>query len=516
MSKESRSVVTEQELHQGIASGVNKVYELAAAGYGPGAGNVMIEQKYGDPLLSRDGVTNIRRLYLEDAVENMAARAVIQTSSMNNLKVGDGTTAVALLTRNLYLEGRKLVAAGYKRMEVAKMLKTTGYDVISQVERLSMPFTKSMLLKVAETSTGDKAIAQMLDEVFDSLGEDAGVVVLSYGGNEVYSETVDGFYFDKGFTKVALTNQPSSLRSHHEGKVPILISEKRLQTKADIGPILQSLVREGIRELVLVGEVSDEVIEVLAANWMAGSICVTPVDVPAYEGMRTIFMDDLALLTDADVLAPGTNGDDFQPSMLGFASRVIIDERSTKIIGADGSKAVVDERIKELKEQLKASTSAIDIDIIRDRISRLNGQLAIIHVGAPTEMEREELKLRIDDAVCAIRAAFKDGVVPGGGVMLARARAGQFSSAYQGLIKLLAENAGESPERILMSVQDAKDWYGYDLKRVGKGPINMVTAGVLDPTMVVAEIVRNATSIAASLITTSAGTVFVDRDSKVD
>jgi chaperonin GroEL len=476
----------------------------------------MIEQKYGDPLLSKDGVTNIRRLYLEQPIQNMAARAVIQTSSMNNRNVGDGTTAVALLTRNLYLEGRKLVAAGYKRMEVAKMLKQTGYDVISQVERLSIPFTKTMLLKVAETSTGDKAIAQMLEEAFTDLGEDAGVLVESYGGSEVYSETVDGFYFNKGFTAVGLTNQPSSLKSYHEGNVPILVSEKRLQTKADIGPILQTLVKEGIRELVLVGEVSPEVLEVLAANWMAGSICVTPVDVPAYEGMRTIFMDDLALLTDADVYTPGANGEDFNTSLLGFAKKVVIDERSTKIIGADGSKTVVAERVKELKEQLKASTSAIDIDIIRDRISRLNGKLAIIHVGAPTEMEREELKLRIDDAVCAIRAAFKDGVVPGGGVTLARVKAGQFNSAYQNLIKLLAENAGENPERILMTVEDAKDWFGYDLKRVGKAPVNLVTAGVLDPTLVVTEIVRNASSIAASLITTSAGTVFVDRESKVD
>lgn len=516
LSKESRSVVTEQELHQGIVNGVNKVYELAAAGYGPGAGNVLIEQKYGDPLLSRDGVTNIQRLYLENAVENMAARAVIQTSSMNNRKVGDGTTAVALLTRNLYLEGRKLVAAGYKRMEVAKMLKQIGYDVISQVERLSVPFTKTMLLKVAETSTGDKAIAQMLDEIFVELGHDAGVVVESYGGSEVYSETVDGFYFDKGFTKVGLTNQPSNLKSVHEGSVPILISEKNLATKADIGPVLQTLVKNKVREVILIGQVSDEVVEVLAANWMAGSICVTPVDVPAYEGMRTIFMDDLALLTDADVYVPGANGDDFDVSMLGYAKKVVIDTRSTKIIGADGSKAVVAERVKELKEQLKTSTSQIDIDIIRDRISRLNGKLAIIHVGAPTEMEREELKLRIDDAVCAIRAAFKDGVVPGGGVTLARVKAGQLNSAYQNLIKLLAENAGENPERILMTVQDAKDWYGYDLKRVGKTPVNLVTAGVLDPTLVVTEIVRNANSIAASLITTSAGTVFVDRESKID
>jgi chaperonin GroEL len=516
LSKESREVIDEATLHSKIASGLEKVYMLAKAGYGPGAGNVMIEQKYGDPLLSRDGVTNIRRLYLEDPVENMAARAVIQASSMNNRNVGDGTTAAALLTYLLYKGARKLVVAGYGRMQVAAMLRDTQYSILDEIATLAKPFTKEMLLNVAKTSTGDDAIAQMLEEVFTELGDDAGVLVESYSGADISSEIVDGFYFDKGWTKVGLTNQPSNLRSYHEGNVPILVSEKRLLTKADIGPVLETLVQNGVRELILVGEVSDEVIEVLAANWMSGIISVVPVDPPYYEGMRTLFMDDLALLIDAEVYVPGASPEDFNINMLGYAEKVVIDERSTKIIGGDGLDEAVGLRIAELKAQLEAATSPIDVEALRKRISQLTGKLAIIRVGGVTELEREELKLRIDDAVSAIRAAFRSGVVPGGGVTLARVNGGQFTEDYQGLIKALAENSGLNPESILGTVLGAKPWVGYDFKKAILKPEDLLKAGVVDPAQVVSEVVKNATSIAASLITANAGTVFVDRESKID
>lgn len=516
MSKESRRVIEDAELHEDIATGIKKVYLLAKAGYGPGAGNVLLEQKYGDPLLSRDGVTNIRRLYLEDPCENMAARAVIQASSKNNLTAGDGTTAVAILTYLLYTEARKLVVNGYSRMEVADMLRTMQTTIIHDITELAIPFTSSMLVSVAKTSTGDIAIAQMLEEIFTKLGEDAGVLVESYGGTDTLSDIVDGFYFNKGFTALGLTNDPSNLRSTHEGNIPILISEKKLLTKADIGPILQTLVQDKIREIVLVGEVGPEVLEVLAANWMGGAIAVTPIDVPAYEGMRTLFMNDLALLVDGEVLLPGSSGDDFTTDMLGYARKVVIDERSTKIIGGDALPETVQTRIAELKDQLAGSTSQIDIEVLRERISRLCGQIAIIKVGGATDIEREELKLRVDDAVCALRAAFRSGVVPGGGVTLARVETTKFKTAYQGLIRALADNAGMNPDDVLQQVQKAKDWYGFDFKDKSSKPIDLKKAGILDPLLVITEVVKNATSIAASLITASAATVFVDRDQKID
>jgi chaperonin GroEL len=373
-----------------------------------------------------------------------------------------------------------------------------------------------MLVSVAKTSTGDKAIAQMLEEIFAELGGDAGVLVESSGSADTSSEILEGFYFDKGFTALGLTNQPSNLRSYHEGNIPLLISEKRLLTKGDIGPILQTLVSQGIHDVILVGEISAEVLEVLGANWMSGVISVVPVDVPAYEGMRTLFMDDLALLVDGEVLTPGAAPEDFKISMLGYAKKVVIDGRATKIIGADGLDEAVLGRIAELKQQLAEATSQIDITALRERISRLTGRLAVIRVGGATELEREELKLRVDDAVCAIRAAYKGGVVPGGGVMLAVVEPPRFVDAYQGLIKALAENSGLNPERILHDVERAKDWFGYDFKQETDKPVNLKVAGILDPALVVTEIVKNATSIAAALITANAGTVFVERSAKMD
>jgi chaperonin GroEL len=396
------------------------------------------------------------------------------------------------------------------------MIKQAGIDVRNQVTMMAAPFTKDMVLQVARTSLGDQALGRLVEEIFTKLGSDAGVLVESSGGSDIYSEIVDGFYFNKGFTALALVNDPSNLRSYHEGNVPILISEKRLLVKTDAGPILETLLKERYGEVIVVGECSPEVLDVFYANKLAGSITVTAVDAPVYEGLRTLFMNDLALLTDATVYTPGSNPSDFNTNMLGYAKKVVIDATSTKIIGADGSAAKVKGRIKELKAQLKEATHQFDITILRERISRLNGKLAIIHVGSATEVEREEVKLRIDDAVCAIRAAYKEGVVPGGGVTLARVDAGLFTSAYTSLIKCLAENCGLNPEGVLQDVQKAKVWYGYDFKNLTTEPVDLRDAGILDPTLVITEMVKNATSIASTLIDATTGTALVDRDSKQD
>ena len=514
MSKFSREVVFDEELHRKIASGIDKVFLLAKAGYGPGAANSLLEQKFGDPMLSRDGVSNIRHLYLEDPTENMACRLVVQASMANNINVGDGTTAVALLTRNLYLEGRKLVVAGYHRMKVAEMLREDMREVIKQVESQALPFSDDLLKKVALTSTGDEAIAEMLKEIFKKLGPDAATDVVDSDLPVVSNNYVDGFYFKRGFTHVGLINQPLRLMSYHQGKVPILISEKKWLTKTDAAVVLEKLLKNGIREVVLVAECNQEVLEVFASNW--GIVSIIPVDIPYHEGLRTAFLEDLAALTDGEVYKPADNPDEFSVDMLGFAKKVVINERSTTIIGQDGSKAAVKRRINELKEELSNSTATYDIEILRERIARLSGKLASIKVGAATDVERDEMKLRLDDAIAAIRASYKAGVVPGGAVTLARVKAKYFTSSYQDLIKMLADNIGENPESILQEVQKAKDWYGYDLKNKTERPINLLKAGILDPTLVITEMVRNATSIAASLITAGAGHYLVDREAKID
>jgi len=507
--KQSKRLIEEDELQEGIAEGAYKAYRLARAGYGPKAGNAMLEQPYGDPLLSRDGITNIRRFYDEDPIQNMTISAIRQASGQSNKNAGDGTTAAIILAYFLYSEARRLVSAGHNRMEVARELQEVAESVNRQLDKLAVPFDKTLLRKVAGISSGSEAIGELLTEIFEELQMDAHILVENYGGDGVFSEIINGFHFDRGFVHLALTNDPSNLVSKHFD-VPILISEKAFLTAPDIAPILDKIKAAGMNELIVIGEVGPEALDVIVYTRVQGVMTVMPIEPPVYEGLRTLFLEDLALITGGEVW----RGDEFNKNILGFAKKVIINGKSTTIIGGDGPREDIESRISELRAQLIEATEEVDQDALRERIGRLAGKLAIIRVGAPTELEQQEIKLRIEDAVCAIQAAPSDGVLPGGGVALARVDAGRFSGAYKQLIKCLADNAGLNPERILDAVERSKDWYGFDFKNVGERPINLVKAGILDPTLVIKEVVKNATSIAANLITASAGLVFVDRDEK--
>lgn len=479
------------------------------------AGNVLLEQNYGDPLLSRDGVTNVRRLYVDDPVENMAIRTVVQASNQSNKKAGDGTTAVIILTYYLYKEARKLIAAGYNRMEVARLLEDTGRQVVDEVRLLSRDVDEALLQKVCRISAGDEAIGDMISDVISKVGADGGITVENYGGPGIYSDTVDGFYFNKGFTSLQLINDPSNLESRHID-VPILISEKRLMTVTDIAPLLDRIASAGIQELVIVGELGPEALELLLLNRMKGIISVVPVEPPVHEGMRTLFMDDLALVTGAKVVTPGSQGMDFRADSVGYAAKVVINEFSTTIMGADGLSEDVGLRVMELQRQLADASSEITVNALRDRISRLTGKVGIIKVGGVTELEQAEVKLRVEDAICAGQAAAKAGVVPGGGVALARVDAGHFSEAYRQPFLELCDNAGLNGERLLGQVETAKNWMGYDVKSAKGKPSDMVALGVIDPTLVIQEVIKNASSVAAGLITSTVAMTFVDRDVKSD
>jgi chaperonin GroEL len=479
------------------------------------AGNVLLEQNYGEPLLSRDGVTNIRRLYVSDPVENMAIRSVVQASNQSNKKAGDGTTAVIILAYYLYKEARKLIAAGYNRMGVGRLLEDTGLQAVEQIQELSRDADKALLQKVCRISAGNDAIGDMISDVVAAVGADGGITVENFGGAGIYSDIVDGFYFNKGFTSLQLINDPSNLESRHID-VPILISEKRLMTVTDIAPLLDKIASAGIQELVIVGELGPEALELLLLNRMKGIISAIPVAPPVHEGMRTLFMDDLALVTGGKVVTPGLQGLDFRADMVGYAAKVVINEFSTTIIGADGASEDVSLRVSDLQRQLDEATSDVTVNALRDRISRLTGKIGILKVGGVTELEQAEVKLRVEDAICAGQAAAKSGVVPGGGVTLARLQVDKFKQAFKQPFLQLCDNAGLNGERLLGQVETAKVWHGFNLNNLTPKPTDLISAGVIDSELVVEEVVRNATTVVAALISSTAGLTFVDREIKAD
>lgn len=517
--KQAKRLITGQELETKIRDGLEKAYILEKAGYGPRAGNVMLEQNYGEPQISRDGITNIKRFFLEDPVENEAVRSVYQASSQSNKNVGDGTTASILLSVLLYQEAQKQLSAGKNRMEVSRRLKEVSYEVIEQCKKLAKPFTDSLLPKVAEISSGNAELGLLISTLFSKLGIDGQVVVEAAGEDGIIGDVIDGFWFPKGFTHVALANDPSNLVSKHSG-VPILMCDRPMRTTADIAPLLTKIIPH-YKEIILIAEIGNEVADLLLLNHVKGIINVTPVEPLGFEGKRSLFLDDLAAVVGGRPFRSST--DDFRLEELGYADKVLIDGKSTTIVVDENNEdnypilQTRKQRIDELKQQLAEASEIIDVDALRERITRLEGKLGFIRVGAPTELERNELKLRVDDAICAIKSAPALGVLPGGGVALARVDAQEFTPAYERLIMEQADNAGLNPQEVLFKIKAAKDWQGIDFKTADRVKlIDMYKAGIIDPCRVIEEVVKNATSIASMLITVQASTVFVNRDEKVE
>jgi len=517
MSKLSRDIWYEEQLEDKLAKGVEKVYRVAKAAYGPGAGNASLELNFGDPLSSRDGVTNVRKVYLEDAVENMGARYIVQASEKSNKLVGDGTTAVVILSYHLYKEAMKLISAGHNRMVVSRKLKEVAIDVIEQIDAMKKETTPELTRFVAKVSASDEAIGDMIADVMERVGLESNIIVEEFDGIGSYDEEVDGFYFRKGFTNEFLINNLTNLESKIDD-ADIFITEKTLQTASDIAPILEKIIMAGGKgsDLVIIGEVVDEALATLALNKVNKNIFPTLVDVPVYGPLRSLFLEDIASYTNGTVFPTGANAKSFQVNMLGSAEKVVVNSYSTTIMNGEGAQEDIDMRVADLRTQLEEAESLIDKEEIKKRLSALTGKVAIIKVGAPTQVERGEVQLRVEDAIASTQAAIRDGIVPGGATTLARVRTEAFQDAFEAPFKTLVENAGFNPEGALYALHNSKEWHGFDLRIDADKPVNLLEAGIIDPAEVVKETVRNAISVVSTLVTTSVAITFKDREMKSD
>lgn len=515
MSKLTKDVIFGDELHVKIARGLDIAYNVAKASFGPNAGNALIEYPYGDPLISRDGVTNLRKIILEDGVENAAVQVVVQASKHNDQTVGDGTTGTVILAVPLYLEGRRRVAAGENAMVVSKQIIEAGNKAVKQIDAIKKPLNPKMLNKVATTSAGDPAIGELVAETINAVGADGGVTLEDFSGRGVWNEIVEGFYFRKGLVSAYLAKDPTNLESKHF-KAPILILDKQLSEQGEATELMDRIINRGLKELVIVGAVGGDALAFIVQLRLSNKLIVSIVDAP-YEA-RSLFLEDLALMTDATVITEGFDINEFDAGPnghLGFAEKTVITLTGTTLLGADGQADKIAKRVKELQKQLEEASNPYDIEVIRGRLSRLTGKVAIIRVGGATETEQKEVKLRVQDAVGAAQAALKDGILPGGGTTLARLDVG-FKGAFEAPFLQLAENSGVNPERLLFQLQDAPDSFGFDLRNIGTKPVDLIKAGVVDPALVVKEIVTNAASVAAKLLTTSSGITLSNREEKHD
>lgn len=496
------------KVQQHIKEGSSILYDIAKSAYGPGSSNVMLGFPHGAPLFSHDGVTNLKMVRSKNPIVDDAIQAIRTISEQNNQKVGDGTTAVVILAHHLLMAAQRMEGLGVPQREIVSKLNKTREKALAYIDSISKPVKDgaSSLEKVATISANDPEIGAMIADVMKEVGTDGGVVIESYEGLGVHPEVVSGFYFGQGFKDVRLINDRGNAQSLHSD-VPILISSKKLATNVDGAPILNSIVGKGHRELILIAEVGDEFLETLAKAAGMGNIFTTVIEPPFVSGSRTLFLDDIALLTGSKVYE-GVEYED-PDDLLGRAKEVLVTAGSTTILGGKGKKADIKERIGLLREQVKESTYPQDIQFAKDRLARLAGKMAKIKVGGALELERDELKLRIQDSVSAVQSAVKEGIVPGGGTILAQVTGTPFDDALKEPFNTLMNNAGFNPQAYLPKLSE---WKGFDLTKLKDEPEDMLKLGVVDATLVIKEVVRNSVSVVSALIMSGAALSFEEKD----
>lgn len=511
-----KQITFEKETQEAIQVGVDAVYNVAAAAYGAKGGDVILERQYGDPTLSRDGVTNVSEVFLPDRTANAAARIVVQASKKSNETVGDGTTAAVILTKHFYDKARKLVGSGaYDRMSVSQSLLNIIPAIHDKLDGIAKKYTADSLEQVAIVSAGDEGIGMLIADTIKSVTLDGGVVVERQAGLGIYNELQDGFYFNKGFANAWLINNRAQLKAEHND-VNILITEKQITGIHEMAQILEKCGNNNIKRLVIVGEVSGEAMNVLVQVHIKGLFDVTTVEPPVYAGNRALFLEDLAIVTGGSVFTQGMSADSFDTEMLGKASKVVIDEFNTSIVGGQGDKKAIAGRIKSLKADAKNAKDPRTVDAIQQRLGKLTGKIGIIRVGGATPSDADYTKLKVDDAVCAVRSAMRSGVLPGGGIALLRCKdiAGDFADALEQPFKQLMNNAGLNAERYLAEAEKGGTWYGFNLRNLSDKPLNLLDEGIVDPLEVIKEVVTNAATTAARLINVKAAIIQDDEHNK--
>lgn len=526
MNRENKLVALDKEARDGILEGARKVYELVKQAYGPQSGNVAIEKNWGKPILTHDGVTIAREVFLTDSVENIGAQLLVEASKKTNDLAGDGTSATVILGYHIIKKARERVALGFNAMGIRRGILKASKMVSEAIVNMSQEVVGTHQLKeIAVISSGDKEVGELIANTILEVGEHGGTTVEEYQGTDLESEIVEGLYYDKGFHSPMMATDGNTASYD---KPLILVTEKKISSNNDIVPILKAVAdKDNLnKRLLIIGDVAGEALNTLIINKLKGIVSSVSAPAPLHGNQRGLALEDIAILTGAKMFWNGDNFDSITLDDFGTAKKVVIDSASTTIIEGSGDKDKVSERIDKLKETIKHPDKAnFAVEIYEDRLARLVGKIGVIRVGGATETEARELKDRVDDAVGATLAAREEGVVPGGGICLLNISDMDYVidnqdekigvevvlEALKEPFTQLMENSGRNAEFYLMKLSEAEPGWGFDVK--GNDLIDMKMAGIIDPTKVVRLAVENACSIAAQAITTNA-TITFDKDNQ--
>src|SRR5690349_10295588 len=504
-----------------LLRGVEKLSKAVKATLGPSGRNVILDKKFGSPTITKDGVTVAKEIELEDPYENMGAQLVREVASKTSDVAGDGTTTATILAESIYREGLRNVTAGANPTSLQRGIMKGVDAIVEDLKKLSKKVSdRTEIAQVATVSANwDKTIGEIIADAMDKVGKDGTITVEEAKSIETTLDVVEGMQFDKGYLSPYFVTNAEAMEAILDNPY-ILIHEKKISSLKDMLPLLEKVAKSGKPLLIVAEDVEGEALATLVVNKLRGTLQVAAVKAPGFGDRRKAMLQDIATLTGGRAITEdlGIKLENVKIEDLGQAKKITIDKDNTTIIEGKGKKGDVENRVKEIRGQIEKTTSDYDREKLQERLAKLVGGVAVIKVGAATETEMKETKARVEDAMHATRAAVEEGIVPGGGVALARCATSLNKLKAEGdeqiginivkraitePLRMIAENAGEEGAVILGKVLEAKEAnYGYNA--FSNEYEDLVKAGVLDPTKVVRTALQNAGSIASLMLTTEA------------
>lgn len=517
----AKEIKFSEETRRALEAGVNKLADTVKVTLGPKGRNVILDKKFGSPLITNDGVTIAKEIELEDRFENMGAQLVKEVATKTNDVAGDGTTTATVLAQAIIREGLKNVTAGANPILLRKGIQKAVIVAVEELKNQSrIVETQEAISQVASISAGDEEVGKLIAEAMEIVGKDGVITVEESQTMNTELDAVEGMQFDRGFVSAYMVTDVDKMEAVLNDPY-ILITDKKISNIQELLPVLEQIVQQGKKLLIIAEDVEGEALSTLVVNKLRGTFDVVAVKAPGFGDRRKEMLQDIAILTGAQVISEELGYDlkEADLSMLGRASSVKVTKESTTIVDGSGDKKAIEDRVAQIKHQVEQTTSDFDREKLMERLAKLAGGVAVIKVGAATEVELKERKLRIEDALNATRAAVEEGIVAGGGTAFVSVipAIGTLVDSLEGEVKLgaqivkkaleeplrqIAINAGLEGAVIVQNVVNSEAETGFDA--LNEKYVNMIEAGIVDPTKVSRSALQNAASIAGTFLTTEA------------
>ena len=519
------------EAREGLKKGVDALANAVKVTLGPKGRNVIVGKSFGGPQVTKDGVTVAKEIELEDALENMGAQMVKEVASKTNDLAGDGTTTATILAQSIVNEGLKNVTAGANPMDLKRGVDKAVSTIVDELNKSAKTVGNSSekIQQIASISANnDSAIGDLITEAFEKVGKEGVITVEEAKGTATYVDVVEGMQFDRGYLSPYFVTNSEKMEADLESPY-ILLYDKKISAMKDLLPVLEPVAQSGKPLLVIAEDVDGEALATLVVNKLRGALKIAAVKAPGFGDRRKAMLEDIAILTGGTVISEerGFNIENTTIDMLGSAERVTIDKDNTTIVNGSGNKKEIEARVGQIKSQIETTTSDYDKEKLQERLAKLAGGVAVLYVGAASEVEMKEKKDRVDDALHATRAAVEEGIVAGGGVALIRARKQLdkikainddeltgiqiISRALEAPLRTIVENAGGEGSVVVAKILDGKNGFGYDAK--SDKYVDLFESGIIDPKKVTRVALENAASVAGMILTTECALVDIKEDS---